>query len=152
MNSIKFISLLFLVLLFGGCTDQSEPQSNFTASKRLPSPYESTKPEKGGACGLDKIVDAGDSIFLSGWAAISVKDGVLPEFVVAEFRVDEKENFVITKKEKRNDVAKYFGSEKMADSGFKVYIHKAELKTSKTILIYQLFQGKTYLCDLTASF
>ena len=48
----------------------------------LPAEYAAFPKKKGGACGVDQPKIEGDNQFISGWAAISAKDGSLPDVMV----------------------------------------------------------------------
>jgi hypothetical protein len=60
--------------------------------------------------------------------------------------------FAITKQQKRDDVVKYFNNPQLLNSGFQASVDTKQLKGAKSAKLYQLFQGKIYTCEVSASF
>ena len=87
----------------------------------------------------------------AGWAAISAKDGVLAEAMVVGVSANGSEKFAVTSKQKREDVAKYFNNPALIDSGFSVYVRKADIFSESKVILYQVFQGGVYACEVTAA-
>jgi len=129
-----------------------QPLSNATnISPAFPAAYASLPKKAGGACGFDQPKIEGDNQFVSGWAAISAKDGALAEAIVVGVSANGSEKFAVTSKQKREDVAKYFSNPSLIDSGFSVYISKANVSTGSKVILYQVFQGGVYACEVTAT-
>jgi hypothetical protein len=103
---------------------------------------------EGGACGFDPPVRERDLLFVSGWASIAVADGVLPEAVVLSLSSEGAERYILASAaKKRDDVAKYFASPNLSNSGFDVYVKASSLPKQSRITLYQVFQGKLYRCS-----
>ena len=119
-----------------------------TLSTSFPKSYASLPREKGGACALDPTKFEGDKKFISGWSAISANEGVLAEVVVIGFHRGNQEMFNVTSKQKREDVAKYFGNPLLADAGFQFYVDANQINGVDSVTVYQIFQGKVYYCSV----
>ena len=152
----KITLLILVVALLSGCDGGAPPKaataiSNATnISAAFPAVYASLPKKAGGACGFDQPKSDGDNQFISGWAAISVKDGALAEAIVLGIKASNgDERFVITSKQSREDVAKYFSNATLADSGFSAYIKEADAPKGSVTKLYQVFQGNIYTCDVS---
>ncbi|QTA80412.1 Sulfatase N-termina domain-containing protein [Desulfonema limicola] len=112
----------------------------------LPEPYNILKILSGGACNFDKPKTGKNKVFLSGWAVISVEEGVLPDRIAICFEIKGERKFVLPEIVERYDVANYFKNDNLLKSGFGFYIGKNIYKIAEKITLYQLFQGKVYKC------
>lgn len=152
----KLIPLALVVGVLSGCDGGAPPKavsviSNATnISAIFPAAYASLPKKAGGACGFDQPKIDGDNQFISGWAAISAKDGTLAEAMVIGVSANGSEKFALTTKQKREDVAKYFNNPALIDSGFSVYVSKADILPGSKVILYQVFQGGVYACEVTA--
>lgn len=153
----KLIPSVLVFVVLSGC-DSAEPtkaasviSSATNISATFPTAYASLPKKSGGACGFDQAVIDGENQFISGWAAISAKDGVLAEAMVVGVSANGSEKFVVTSKQKRDDVAKYFNNPALIDSGFSVYVSKADILSGSKVTLYQVFQGGIYACEVTAA-
>jgi hypothetical protein len=116
----------------------------------LPNQFAHFSRSEGGACGFDPSVHEGDLLFISGWASIAVAEGVLPESVLLAVSSEGVEQFVMASSaKKRDDVAKYFASPKLIDSGFNAYVKASSLPKHSRVILYQAFQGKLYRCSVS---
>lgn len=103
----KLIPLVLVVGVLSGCDGGAPPKaasviSNATnISATFPAAYASLPKKAGGACGFDQPKIDGDNQFISGWAAISPKDGVVAEVMVVGFSANGSEKFAVTSKQKR---------------------------------------------------
>jgi hypothetical protein len=153
----RLISLVLVVGVLSGCDGGALPKTaqvtnNATnISSVFPASYASLPKKAGGACGFDQPIIDGDNRFFSGWAVISAKDGSLAETIVLGFSTSGTEKFAVTSKQRREDVAKYFSNTSLIDSGFSVYISKAEIPAGSRVILYQVFQGGVYTCEVTAT-
>lgn len=161
LNAACFSVALLLAACDGGkSTDVSAKDGEKSSgpviisalSESLPEQKERGSREGGGACGFEQPKPEGEAIFISGWSAISAKDGVLPETAFLGVKVGDKELFVPLSQQRRDDVAQYFHNPLMANSGFYAYVKKDQLKDVKTATLYQAFQGKVYVCDVSLNF
>lgn len=152
----KLTPLVLVVAVLSGCDGGAPPKaataiSNATNfSTAFPSVYASLPKKAGGACGFDQPKSYGDNQFISGWAAISVKDGVLAEAMVVGISANGSEKFAVASKQKREDVVKYFNNPALIDSGFSVYVSKGDIALGSKVILYQIFQGVAYACEVTA--
>ena len=153
----KLIPLVLVVGVLSGCDGGAPPKaasviSNATnISATFPAAYASLPKKAGGACGFDQPKIDGDNQFISGWAAISPKDGVVAEAMVVGFSANGSEKFAVTSKQKREDVVKYFNNPALIDSGFSVYVNKADILSGSKVILYHVFQGGVYACEVTAA-
>lgn len=153
----KLIPLVLVVCVLSGCDGGAPPKAataisnatNITAA--FPAVYASLPKKVGGACGFDQPNSDGDKQFISGWAAISAKDGALAEAIVVGISANGSEKFAVASRQKREDVAKYFNNPALIDSGFSVYIGKADITAGSKVILYQVFQGSVYTCEVTAA-
>lgn len=152
--------IVHLVLVAGvlfGCDSGVQPKAVPSVSNAenisyaFPAAYGSLPKKVGGACGFDQSKIDGDNQFISGWAAISARDGTLAEAMVVGVSFNGIEKFAVTSRQKREDVVKYFNNPALIDSGFSVYIGKSEIPSGSKLVLYQVFQGTVYACDVTAA-
>lgn len=152
----KLTPLVLVVSLLVGCDGGAPPKvaasmSNATnISSAFPAAYASLPKKAGGGCGFDQPKIDGDNQFVSGWAAISTKDGSLAEAIVVGVSANGSEKFALASKQKREDVVKYFNNTALVDSGFSAYISKADAPAGSKVILYQVFQGGVYACEVTA--
>lgn len=153
----KLTLLILVVAVLSGCDGGAPPKaataiSNATnISTAFPAVYASLPKKAGGACGFDQPKSDGDNQFISGWAAISAKDGALAEAMVVGISANGSEKFAVASKQKREDVVKYFNNPALIDSGFSVYVGKADISSGSKVILYQVFQGGVYACEVTAA-
>lgn len=153
----KFIPFILVVAALSGCDGGAPPKaataiSNATNfSTVFPAVYATLPKKTGGACGFDQSKSDGDNQFISGWAAISTKDGALAEVVVLGISTGGKETFAVASKQKREDVVTYFKNPALIDSGFSIYVRKADISSGSKMILYQVFQGDVYACEVTGS-
>lgn len=153
----KFTPLALVVGVLSGCDGGAPPNSEPSASNTrnissaFPAAYGTLPKKVGGACGFDQPKIDGDNQFISGWATISAKDGTLAEALVIGISENGSEKFALTSKQKREDVAKYFNNPALTDSGFSVYINKYDIPSKSKVILYQIFQGSVYTCEVTAA-
>lgn len=57
----------------------------------------------------------------------------------------------MTSKQKREDVTMYFNNPALIDSGFSVYVSKADLISGSKVILYQVFQGDVYACEVATA-
>ena len=153
----KLLPLVFAASLLAGC-DGGVPSTTVSVisnatdiSSAFPDAYASLPKKAGGACGFDQLKIDGDSYFISGWSAISTKDGTLAEAMVVGISTKGSEKFAVASKQKREDVVKYFKNPALLDSGFSLYVGKAAISSGSKVILYQVFQGGIYACDVTAA-
>jgi hypothetical protein len=153
----KLLPLVFFASLLFGCDGGVPPKTasvitNVTnVSTVFPAAYASLPKKIGGACGFDQPKIDGDNHFISGWSAISTKDGTLAEAMVVGISTNGSEKFAVASKQKREDVVKYFKNPALLDSGFSLYVGKAAISSGSKVTLYQVFQGGIYACDVTAA-
>jgi hypothetical protein len=153
----KLLLLVFFASLLFGCDGGVPPKtasviSNVTnVSTVFPAAYASLPKKIGGGCGFDQPKIEGEYHFISGWSAISTKDGALAEAVVVGISANGSEKFAVASKQKREDVVKYFNNSALIDSGFSVYVGKSDISSGSKVILYQVFQGGVYACEVTAS-
>lgn len=136
----------------GGATKSVDPiKSETKIYSTFPDAYAGFQRKTGGACGFDQPKTEGENYYFSGWATISAKDGILAETIVIGLLNGNMENFVIPSKQKRQDVADYFKSPSLLNSGFSVYLDKKYLSSASKVVAYQVFQGGIYACEVTAT-
>ncbi len=153
----KLIPLVLVVGVLSGCDGGAPPKAatpisnaaNISAA--FPAVYASLPKKVGGACGFDQPKIDGDNQFISGWAAISAKDGALAEAMVVGISANGSEKFAVASKQKREDVVKYFNNPALIDSGFSVYVGIADISSGSKVILYQVFQGGVYACEVTAA-
>lgn len=154
----KLTPLILVVAVLSGCDSGAPPKaataaiSNATKiSTAFPAAYASLPKKTGGVCGFDQPKSDGDNQFISGWAAISAKDGALAEAIVVGISASGGEKFAVASKQKREDVVKYFNNPALIDSGFSLYVGKADIPPGSKMTLYQVFQGSVYTCEVTAA-
>lgn len=153
----KLIPFVLVVGVLSGCDGDAPPKAataggNATSiSTAFPSVYANLPKKAGGACGFDQPKNDGDNKFISGWAAISAKDGALAEAMVVGISANGSEKFAVASKQKREDVVKYFNNPALIDSGFSVYVGKSDISSGSKVILYQIFQGAVYACEATAA-
>jgi hypothetical protein len=156
-RSSFILAIVVVVGLLVGCDSGTPPKAQdpvtnlASLASVFPEPYANFPKKSGGACGFDQVKDDNESKFISGWAAISTKDGALPEAVVIGVSVNGSEKFIVASKQKRDDVAKYFNNPTLVDSGFSVYVNKAAATVGSKLTVYQVFQGVVYACEVSAT-
>ena len=154
----KFVLSILVLLTLVACDGATSskvpaPGANATGNSPVaalvdgfPQTFASLPRSEGGACGFDQSKVDGDNQFVSGWAAISAKDGSLAEAIVIGVSINATEKFAVATKQKREDVAKYYTNPALLDSGFNVYLPKANVPTGAKLTLYQVFQGHIYSC------
>jgi|GEM_PF-6504877 len=152
----KLIPIALVIGTLSGCDGGAPPKtatpiSNATnISTAFPAVYASLPKKAGGACAFDQPKIDGDNQFISGWAAISTKDGSIAEAKVLGISSSGVEKFVLTSQQKREDVVNYFKNPALMESGFSVYVSRTGITAGSKVTLYQVFQGSVYVCDLTA--
>ena len=115
----------------------------------FPAAYAGFPRKAGGTCAFDQPAIDGDSKFFSGWGFISATDSALAEAMLVGISSGGTEKFAVLTKTKREDVAKYFKNPAVMDSGFSIYVSKADIPHGSKATVYQIFQGIAYVCENT---
>ena len=160
-----FKQALFLILfsstfVITGC-DWGAPTSNSSNPVRatseshglmmsFPEKYSNVPKLPGGTCDFDPQQVDDKMVNISGWAAISVKDGAIADEIIIGFNANGNEKYVVADRRKRLDVSKYFSNQALDNSGFGVSALKTELPGNSIVIIYQIFQNNTYICASTS--
>ena len=149
-----------------GCDSKEPPKAVSGTAKPRPHVLMSSFPvrevnptrQAGGACNIDSIngkprspgsIPVSGSLAVYGWAAIDPKNGVVPDAAVVVLKgSDGGERFALAVRDPREDVAKYFGQEKMRGAGFVLKADISTLKGAYEIGVMQTFEGKTYVCNV----
>lgn len=153
----KLLIVICTVFIFTGCTietgykesDSKNASASATLLNLLPEAYIGLPQKKGGLCAFDTPSAEGNNKFISGWAVISAKDGVIAEKILLKVTVNGVDRFLNPSEQKRDDVAKYFNSPMLVDSGFSAYVKKEDLPMNATVSLLQVFEGSLYNCDAT---
>ena len=149
----KLMPFALVIGLLCGCDGSAPPHAEVINGKAphtlagFPSAYGSLPKKSGGACAFDQLNVEGGNRLVSGWAAISTKDGALAEAIVVGVQANKTEKFAVASKQKRDDVARYFSSPALIDSGFSLYIKMVDAPVGSRVVLYQVFQGVVYTCD-----
>ena len=122
----------------------------------------------GGNCHIDSINDkpgegpashtvkqSGPALKVSGWGAISVKEGVMASEIVLGLKRNSNQEtrlFAVTTRGKRPDVADYFKNPASIDTGFKSALDLSDIAAGDYLLeVIQHKDGKTFKCEYTAN-
>lgn len=121
----------------------------------------------GGDCHIDVINDklgegpeshtikqSTSALKVSGWAAVSVKEGVMASDIALALKSNATQGtrlFATPIRDKRQDVADYFKSPASIDTGFKTSIDISDVTPGDyTLEVIQHKDGKTFRCQYTA--
>ena len=165
--NIQKTGLLMIALMssifISGCGNSGKMNTDF------PFPSDSSKSIiTGGDCHIDSInsepgegpqthsINHNSPPFLtSGWAAISIKEGITTSDIALSLRKKEPENvrfFQSVNKVKRQDVADYFKSPLVIDSGFKAMVDLSNVAPGEYLMeVLQLRNNVVYSCQYNAN-
>lgn len=121
----------------------------------------------GGDCHIDAINDkpgegpeshtisqSTSALKVSGWAAVSVKEGVVASDIALALKSNASQGtrlFATPIRDKRQDVADYFKNPASVDTGFKSSIDLSDVTPGEYILeVIQNKDGKNFRCQYTA--
>ena len=153
----KLIFSALIIAALSGCDGDVPPKTTVSITDAMdistvfPAVYANFPKKVGGACAFDQPKIDSDKQFISGWAAISAKDGSLAEAKFLGISFNGVEKFVFTSKQKREDVVNYFKNPALMESGFSAYINKTEISAGSKVILYQVFQGGVYPCEVTVA-
>ena len=163
---IRAICAIGALSVLLGCDSKEPPKAVADTAKPIPHVLMSSFPvrevnptrQAGGACNIDSIngkprspasVPVSGALTVHGWAAIDPKNGVVPDAVVVVLKgSDGGERFALAVRDPREDVAKFFGQAKLRDAGFILKADLSTLKGAYEIGVIQIFEGKTYACNV----
>jgi hypothetical protein len=104
----------------------------------------------GGVCGFDEPKVERDARFFSGWGFIAAAPAQLAEAATIGITSNGVEKFARLTTVPREDVVKYFKNEMLKNSGFTVYIDRAEVPVGSKAVLYQKFSDKVYACAVNS--
>lgn len=166
----KLCSIVVLGVCLSGCNDYPGTWPNEVKMQSKPSWGDTIDQEiaVGGDCNIDSINDEpGDSslshtvkqsgtvLRVSGWAAISVKAGVIATETALALKNSTAQSarlFATTTRVRRPDVANYFKNPASVETGFKSALELSNVPPGEYILeVIQHKDGKNYKCPVTAN-
>lgn len=175
MSKIKIFCLMSLLGLSGlsltGCNDYPGAQNDGSVKLAHKPIWGDTTDQQislGGNCHIDSINDkpgegpashtvkqSGPALKVSGWGAISVKEGVMASDIMISLRRNSNQEarlFAVTTRGKRPDVADYFKNSASIDTGFKSALDLSDIAPGDYLLeVIQHKDGKSFKCEYTAN-
>lgn len=169
MNKVGIIALLGLSLI--GCNEYPGHRPN-DGVKMTAKPIWGNSIGReiplGGDCHIDTVNNelaegtlshtvkgSGPALKVTGWGAISVKDGVIASDIAIALKSKSAQGtrlFATATKEKRQDVADYFKNPASVDTGFIAAIDLSDVPPGEYVLeVIQHKDGKNIKCQYTSN-
>jgi hypothetical protein len=159
---IRKLASLSLLLALAACDNSSKTQAPATPAAppapvtaalttELPADVKALPAENGGVCTFDDTSVKNDFQHVLGWAASAQQGGKPAQKVYIRVSSPQGDRYALADVAKREDVAKAMNNPDLVNSGFELWLKKADAPTGARFTVYQVDGGKLRACENAAS-